>query len=93
MTAANNSLDRFSLRVDGKIDQGVRMTIALDLNTLAEELVDRLHEQDLIDFVMGLVEAFDDLDTTQDIQRRVTELREKQEQDALEAERLMDLHG
>ena len=93
MAGANNSLDRFSLRVDGKINQGVRMTIELDLNTLAEELVDRLHEQDLIDFVVGLVEAFDDLDTTQDIQSKITDLREKQEQDALEAERLMDRHG
>lgn len=88
-----NSLDRFSLRVDGKIDQGVRMTIDLDLNTLAEELVDRLHEEDLVNFIAGLVELFGDIDTTEHLIGRLSDIRGALEQEALEAESLMDRHA
>ena len=89
----SNDLDRFSLKVDGKVDQGLRLTAALDLNVLAEELVDRLREDDLVDFIAGIVEAFGDIDTTERILGRISDIRAVQEREALEAEAMLDRHG
>lgn len=87
MAASRHStLDRFSLASRNKIFQGIYVTLDLDLNILTEEIVDRLDDDDLVTFVLGLVEAVDDIDTTEHLWNKLRELLTAQEKAAMAEE-------
>jgi hypothetical protein len=87
MAGHHNSLDRFSLTTPRgiPISTGVSVALELDLNVLTEELVDRLDEDDLVTFLVGVVEAQDDIDTTEHLWNKMREILQVQEKAALEA--------
>jgi hypothetical protein len=84
----HNTLDRFSLtNPQGiPISTGVSVALELDLNVLTEELIDRLDDDDLIAFLVGIVEAVDDVDTTEHLWNKMREILQAQERAALAEE-------
>jgi hypothetical protein len=87
MAAGHNTLDRFSLTnpLGTPVPTGVKITLELDLNVLTEELVDRLDEGDLVSFLVGIAEAYDDLDTTELVLNKLGAIHRAQEEAALRA--------
>jgi hypothetical protein len=87
MASHHNTLDRFSLTTTKGIpvSTGVTVALELDLNVLTEELVERLDDDDLIAFIVGLVEAVDDIDTTEHLWNKMRAVLQAQEKAALEA--------
>jgi hypothetical protein len=86
MAGQHSSLDRFTLQVTPKINPGLSFMMNMDLNSFAQELVDRLDEDDLVHFVLGIVELYDDLDTTEHLLQKMQGLLRAQEKAALEDE-------
>jgi hypothetical protein len=86
MAGRHNTLDRFSLTnpLGIPISTGVKVSLELDLNVLTEELVDRLDDDDLVAFLVGIVEAVDDIDTTEHLRKKMREILQAQEKAALE---------
>lgn len=85
MAGNHNTLDRFSLTNPRGIpvSTGVNVALELNLNILTEEIVDRLDDDDLVTFVLGLVEAVDDIDTTEHLWNKLRELLTAQEKAAM----------
>jgi hypothetical protein len=63
------------------------VALELDLHILTEEIVERLDDDDLIAFLVGIVEAVDDIDTTECLWHKFREVLIAQEKAALAEEK------